>query len=102
MLVRKDPVDLGRGTAQYGVELTSPRTFFGGAVRPVAYADFQTLERTNWKRGVNMLAGLQFDSLEIGGRKAQFLAEFYDGPSPDGQFFARQLQWIGAGIHLYF
>jgi Protein of unknown function (DUF1207) len=32
----------------------------------------------------------------------QVLAEYYNGPSPDGQFFLQRVTWYGIGLHLYF
>ena len=101
-LVHRQPENQGRATTQWGVELTSTRTFLGGRVRPVAYADFQSNERTNWVIGRSVFAGVQFENARIGDRQIQLLAEYYAGPSPDGQFYAQQGSWYGIGVHLYF
>lgn len=101
-LVFRQPENLGRATTQWGVELTSTRTFLGGRVRPVAYADFQGNERTNWAIGRSVLAGVQFENARIGDRQIQLLAEYYVGPSPDGQFYVQRSSWYGIGVHLYF
>jgi len=102
MLVGRDPSDLKRGTSQVGTELTSPWTLWGGKVRPVAYADFQANERSNWRVASSVMAGLQFENARIGDRKVQVLAEYFGGPSPNGQFFAQNTEWFGLGIHLYY
>lgn len=101
-IVNRQPRDLGRGTTQWGVELTSTRTFLGGRIRPVGYADFQCNERTNWKIRQSVLAGIQFENARIGDRQVQLLAEYYTGPSPDGQFYAQSVNWYGVGVHMYF
>ena len=87
MLVGRDPSDLQRGTSQVGAELTSPWTLWDGKVRPVAYADFQANARSNWRVASSVMAGLQFENARIGDRKLQVLAEYFGGPSPNGQFF---------------
>jgi hypothetical protein len=102
MLVWRDPSDLKRGTSQVGVELTSPWTLWGGKVRPVAYADFQANARSNWRVASSVMAGLQFENARIGDRRLQVLAEYFGGPSPNGQFFAQNTEWFGLGIHLYY
>lgn len=102
VIIHRSPPDLGRGTTQWGVELVSARTFFGGRLRPVAYADFQCNERTNWGVGQSMMAGVRFENALIGDRQIQLLAEYYEGPSPDGQFYLQRATWYGIGIHLYF
>jgi hypothetical protein len=101
-IVHRFPDDLGRGTTQWGIEVVSPRTFLGGMLRPVAYADFQCNERSNWQIGRFIMAGVQFENARIGDRQIQLLAEYYSGPSPDGQFYVQRASWYGIGVHLYF
>ena len=102
MLVGRDPKDLQRGTSQVGTELTSPWTLWGGKVRPVAYGDFQANARSNWRVASSVMAGLQFENARIGDRRLQVLAEYFSGPSPNGQFYTQNTEWIGLGIHLYY
>ena len=102
MLVGRDPRELKRGTSQLGAELTSPWTLWDGKVRPVAYADLQANERSNWKVASSVMAGIQFENARIGDRKLQLLAEYFSGPSPNGQFYNQNIEWIGIGIHLYY
>jgi hypothetical protein len=101
-IFHRQPDTLGRGTTQWGLEVTSPTTFLGGGVRPVAYADFQCNERTNWTVGRSIRAGIQFENARIGDRQIQLLGEYYEGPSPDGQFYGQRVGWYGIGLHLYF
>ena len=102
MLVGRDPNDLQRGTSQVGTELTSPWTFWDGKVRPVAYADVQANARSNWRVASSFMTGLQFEDARIGDRKLQVLAEYFGGPSPNGQFYTQNIEWFGLGIHLYY
>jgi hypothetical protein len=102
MLVGRDPSDLKRGTSQVGTELTSPWTLWGGKVRPVAYADFQANARSNWRVASSVMAGLQFENARIGDRRLQVLAEYFGGPSPNGQFYTQDTEWFGVGVHLYY
>ena len=102
MLVDQDPEDLKRGTSEFGVELTSPWTLWGGKIRPVAYADFQANARSNWRVASSVMAGLQFENARIGDRKLQVLAEYFSGPSPNGQFYTQNTEWFGLGVHLYY
>jgi hypothetical protein len=102
MLVDRDPSYLNRGTSQVGTELTSPWTLWGGKVRPVAYADFQANARSNWRVASSIMAGLQFENARIGDRRLQVLAEYFSGPSPNGQFYTQNTEWIGVGVHLYY
>jgi uncharacterized protein DUF1207 len=102
MLVDQYPKDLKGGTSQMGTELTSPWTLWGGKVRPVAYADFQANARSNWRGASSVKAGLQFENVRIGDRKLQVLAEYFSGPSPNGQFYTQATEWFGLGVHLYY
>jgi hypothetical protein len=101
VLVRREP-HIGRGTTQWGTEFRSRGTYFNGLVRPVAYADFQANERSNWIIGRSLMAGVQFENARAGDRQIQVLAEYYAGPSPDGQFFTHKVEWAGVGVHFYF
>ncbi len=102
VLVGRDPKELKRGTSQTGAELTSPWTLWGGKVRPVAYVDAQANERSNWRVASSIMAGIQFEEARIGDRKLQLLAEYFSGPSPNGQFYNHNTEWIGVGLHLYY
>src|SRR5215467_1352177 len=102
LIVHRKPENLGRGTTQWGIELVSAHTFLNGRLRPVAYADFQCNEMTAWGVGQSMMAGVQFENARVGDRKMQLLVEYYNGPSPDGQFYTMRASWYGIGLHLYF
>ena len=102
MLVDQYPRTLGRGTSQFGAEITSPWTFLSGKIRPVAYGDFQANERSSWAISRSLMAGLQFENARIGDRRLQLLVEYFKGPSPNGQFFTQSSDWIGLGLHLYY
>jgi hypothetical protein len=32
----------------------------------------------------------------------QLLFEYYFGPSPDGQFYTRMVEWYGVGLHFFY
>ena len=97
-----EPQSIKGGTGQGGAELTSPWTFWDGKIRPVAYTDFQAKEGNNWKVGSSVMTGLQFENALIGDRKVQVLAEYFAGPSPNGQFYGQNIEWYGVGVHLYY
>jgi Protein of unknown function (DUF1207) len=35
-------------------------------------------------------------------RKLQFLIEYFDGHSPNGQFYKDRVQYLGLGTHFHF
>ncbi|HEY6085309.1 MAG TPA: DUF1207 domain-containing protein [Nitrospira sp.] len=102
VLLDRDPSTLGRGTSQFGTELRSPWTFVSGKIRLVAYGDFQANERSGWAISRSLMGGVQFENARIGDRKVQLLMEYFNGPSPNGQFFTQRTDWIGVGFHLYY
>ncbi|MGD0093920.1 MAG: DUF1207 domain-containing protein [Planctomycetota bacterium] len=48
------------------------------------------------------MAGVQFENPSLQSSKLQFLVEYYNGHSPDGQFFQQKTQYTGIGFHFYF
>jgi hypothetical protein len=101
-LVHRYPSNVKPVSTQWGVEWTSPISFFNGSIRPICYTDFQINERSNWAIAQSLMAGLRFENARIGNRQLQLLAEYFAGPSPDGQFYTQHAQWFGIGLHFYF
>jgi hypothetical protein len=56
----------------------------------------------NWSTAISVRSGLQFERPQNFMRKIQLLLEYYNGHSPNGQFFERKIDYIGTGIHLHF
>jgi hypothetical protein len=105
-LLRRDPSDLERYVAHGGVELRPARRIarFGSlaGMRFVAGGDLKASQEQDWKPAVSVRTGFEFDrprDTEPPGRRWGLLAEFYNGPSPYGQFFRRSVKYYGAGIH---
>lgn len=101
-LIHRYPREIGPLSTQWGVELTSPVSFFHGSIRPIGYVDVQVNERAQWAVAQSLMAGLRFENARIGNRQLQLLAEYFAGPAPDGQFYVRHAQWFGIGLHFYF
>ncbi|MBX3304304.1 MAG: DUF1207 domain-containing protein [Nitrospira sp.] len=101
-LVHRDPSEVEPLTTQWGIEWTSPIQFFRGAITPIGYADFQSNERSQWAIAQSIMAGLRFENARIGNRQLQLLAQYFAGPSPDGQFYTQHSHWFGVGLHFYF
>ena len=105
-LLRRDPSDLERYVAHGGFELRPARRLlrFGSlaGVRFVAAGDLKASEQQDWKPAISIRTGFEFDrprDSEPPGRRWGLLFEAYDGPSPYGQFFRRDVRYLGAGIH---
>jgi hypothetical protein len=105
-LIRRDPPDLDRSLVHGGVELRPGRRLvrFGSlaGVRFVAGGDVKLSEQQDWKPAISVRTGFEFDrprDTEPPGRRWGLLFEAYDGPSPYGQFFRREVRHFGVGIH---
>lgn len=102
-LFDRDPDDLRPGIAQAGVEFKSPGAWWGGALRPVVAFDLQSHEENDWDANVSVRAGFQLENPDFISRKLQILLEYYDGSSPNGQFYARDnVEYIGIGLHFFY
>jgi hypothetical protein len=100
-IVRGDPDDLKPWSTQMGAEIRSPWTFLAGTLRPLAAVDIQYREQNEWHTDLSARAGVQFEKLPIYDRRIQLLVEYFNGYSPNGQFYREKIEYIGVGIHLY-
>lgn len=101
-LLRTDPSDLDRGSLQVGLEYASPRTYWSGFLRPVAGLDLQARQESDWEPDLSVRAGLQLENPALWSQRIQLLLEYYDGRSPNGQFFDRDIRYLGLGTHVHF
>ena len=101
-IFHREPDDLRPFGVQYGIEYRSPHTFAGGLIRPVAAADFQHREESDYSLDLSLRAGLQFEDPTRFSQRAQVLLEYYQGQSPNGQFYDNRIEYFGVGLHLYF
>ena len=89
-------------SAQTGIEVESPWTFLGGAVRPIAAGDFQFREENDWRTEISGRGGFQIENPALSRLRVLLLFEYFRGNSPNGQFFQRRIEYLGGGVHLYF
>ena len=92
--------------AHGGVELRpAAGVGFGnlGRVRFIAAGDVKGVsDQGDWVVGVSARAGFEVGRAREGpvpSRRWSLLYEFYDGPSPYGQFFQRNVRLSGVGLH---
>ncbi|MDD2466084.1 MAG: DUF1207 domain-containing protein [Desulfobulbus sp.] len=102
-LFDRDPADLKPGIAQWGLEFKSSSAWWGGSLRPVAAIDLQNHEENDWETNVSVRTGVQLENPDFISRKMQILIEYYNGSSPNGQFYARdKVEFIGLGFHFFY
>jgi hypothetical protein len=103
--VRRDPADLPRRLWHGGAELRPHATVNFGDVavgRFVAAADTKVVSDTTTRTGVSVRAGFEFGrprEAQVGSRRWSLLAEYYNGPSPYGQFHREKVQLTGIGFY---
>ncbi|MBI4774438.1 MAG: DUF1207 domain-containing protein [Deltaproteobacteria bacterium] len=101
-LIRKSPSDLDPWSTQAGLEFRSPATWLEGALRPVASVDVQNRQETNWITDISVRTGIQLENPNFLSRKVLLLLEYYNGKSPNGQFYEHSIEFLGIGVHLFF
>ncbi len=99
-LFDQDPSDLKPWGTQAGLEYESSETFANGQLRPIAAADLKFREESDWEMDLSLRAGVQLESTFLGPRRIRLLAEYYNGSNPNGQFYSRDLEYIGFGINV--
>ncbi|WP_162913194.1 DUF1207 domain-containing protein [Rhodospirillaceae bacterium SYSU D60014] len=100
-LFHRQPDTLEPGMAQAGLEYESDEVYWD-VFRPVAALDLQSWEDDDWSPAVSLRAGFQIGDPGILGQQLEVTAEYYNGRNPNGQFFTRDIEYYGIGLHLYF
>ncbi len=100
-MFRRDPSDLAPWFTQFGGEVRSPWTFLRGVLRPIAAIDVQHREQNHWNTDLSLRAGIQFENPLLFDRRLQLLFEYFNGHSPNGQFYRDKIEYLGVGLHLY-
>lgn len=99
-LFRREPDTVGSSVFHAGAEVRSGHR---GPVQLIAALDMKSPELHDWSPALSGRAGIEFLRTGASGHPARIVAlmfEWYDGPSPYGQFFQDDISYIGAGVHL--
>lgn len=102
----RDPGDLPQQLGHAGAELRPPGGLrFGsvGTARLIAGGDVKIVKPdTKVRYGISARAGLEIGRGREGpepSRRWSLMYEYYDGPSPYGQFFNSDVRLMGVGFH---
>jgi hypothetical protein len=101
-LLTREPDDLDPWSGQAGLEFQSPNSWWEGALRPIAAVDLQSREEGDWGLDVSLRAGVQLQNPVLNSRRIQLLVEYYNGSSPNGQFYDRDIEYLGLGAHVQY
>jgi len=104
--IAREPSDLPKQLGHGGLEVRPPGGLrFGsiGTARLIAGGDVKIVKPdAKWRYGISARAGLEIGRGREGpepSRRWSLLYEFYDGPSPYGQFFQSDVRLMGVGLH---
>ncbi|MBA4141615.1 MAG: DUF1207 domain-containing protein [Nitrosospira sp.] len=101
-IFHKEPSTIKPWSIQYGVEYRSPWRIELVSMRPIVAVDIKNHQQNDWNADVSARAGFQLDHFQAFGRKLLFLAEYFHGNSPTGQFFRQRVDYLGIGAHYHF
>ena len=100
-IVRSEP-DLDAGLVQGGFELTSPDPWLGSELFPIAALNVAAAAEQGWEPDYALSAGFDIRAGFLAERRLLFLFEYFNGQSPNGQFFEEELEYFGTGLQFYF
>lgn len=105
-LFGRDPSTLGATVAHGGAELRQTGHYLEigrlGSVGLVMGTDVKASKEQEWKRSYSVRGGLEVgrpNDVGAPGRRWRLLGEYYNGPSPYGQFFLEKISYYGLGMH---
>jgi len=105
LLLHREPEDLARGVAHGGAELRPRATITFGRLASARFllaTDVKASREQDWKPAWSTRAGFDFGRPREGaftGGRWSLLFEYYDGPSPYGQFYRNDVRLVGVGLH---
>lgn len=101
------PAEIETRLVHGGVELRQPGGLLPVAgldgARLIAGLDVKSVEDLSWAVAWSGRAGIEFGGRPGSGhesRRWSVLGEYYDGPSPYGQFFRDNVTYYGLGLHI--
>jgi hypothetical protein len=104
-LFHREPEELESGIGHAGVEYRHARPAFQvtrvGAAHFVTGLDAKSFEQHDWDRAVSVKSGFEFRPVHEAayqGRYLRLLVEYYDGPSPYGQFLTEDIRYAGFAV----
>jgi len=100
-LVDVVPRNLKPAVIESGVEFSGQPILNHPLIIPIAAVDLQNRQQNDWSTDISVRVGVQFQTLSPYGRRVDLMLEYYDGHSPNGQFFLQKIQSLGIGLHLY-
>lgn len=99
-MVRKEPSYIKPLTIALGFDYRSRSTFLNDMCRPIFGLHTHHREQHNFRPTVSVVGGVQFENPMFLGRKLEFIIEYANGFSRDGQLFVDRSHYLGFAIRL--
>lgn len=99
-IFRIQPSGIRPWAFQTGLEYVGEPLGLPIPTRPVAAVDMQIHEEGNWSTNVAPVFGVQFGDPKADRRNLRLLLQYFNGKSPNGQFFERHIEYLGLGVQL--
>lgn len=96
-IISSDP-ELAPKHLQAGIELVFPHAVRGFDF--MTALDVQSSQELDWDNSYSFQAGFQLKNR--GNRRVRLMYEYFDGHSPNGQFFRDRLSYNGIGVYFKF
>ena len=102
VIVRSEPSNLERWSLEGGLELRPFTTSTKHRLQVLFGLDMRFWQQSNWQPDASFVAGVTLDPVGESSYRVDFLIKYYNGHSPNGQFFTRRIQTLGPSVQLYF
>ncbi|RLB45325.1 MAG: DUF1207 domain-containing protein [Deltaproteobacteria bacterium] len=102
VMVRREPSNLDRWSLEGGLEFRPFTTSTKHRLEILLALDVRFWQQSSWQPDASLVAGVTLDPVGESSYRVDFLIKYYNGHSPNGQFFTRRIQTLGPSIHLYF
>jgi len=102
VMLRREPSSLDRWSFQGGVELRPLTAATKRRLQLLMAVDLRFWQQNDWLPDASFIVGATLDPIGESSYRVDFLFKYYNGYSPNGQFFTRRIQTLGPSVQLYF
>ena len=102
VLVRREPSSLDRWSLEAGAEFRPVTASTKRRLQLLLAFDLRLWQQNNWRPDASFVAGLTLDPIGESSYRVDFVVRYYNGYSPNGQFFTQRIQTLGPSVQLYF
>jgi hypothetical protein len=102
VIVRREPSNLDRWSLEGGIELRPVTASTKRRLQLLLALDLRFWQQSNWQPDASFIAGATLDPVGESSYRVDFLIRYYNGHSPNGQFFTQRIQTLGPSVQLYF